>query len=176
MWYNLAANLIGPGDSMCWSRSSASGSVGVTSRWASSCCNNSTSSMLTPLQIDRLNFTCWQGGHRSCTTMGTFKQGMPFPAPLPCTTIGVILNPCKARLPLWISVTTMGRHTWSRVWKAVSRAMPETVRFAVTSFRSFGRVFVRHRGCYVRCRFDRCTACRRSCFCCWAWTGTQTGS
>jgi len=48
--------------------------------------------MFTPLQIDRLNLTCWQGKLPSCIAMGTFKWGMTFPAPLPYITIGDTLN------------------------------------------------------------------------------------
>jgi len=62
--------------------------------------------MLIPLQIDKLDSMCWQGGLPSRTTTGMLKWEMTSPVLLPYTTIGINLHPCEVPLPLFIPVTT----------------------------------------------------------------------
>jgi len=101
-----------------------------------------TSSMFTPLQIDRLNLTCWQarGKLPSCIAMGTFNWGMTLPAPLPYITIGDTLNDeiesmqgTASTLPHFSDYQGQAHKMACSKDSQQSDAF-ETVRFAATSF------------------------------------------
>ena len=132
--------------------------------------------MLTSLQIDWLNSMCWQGGLSSFTTTGMLKWEMTSHVLFPCTIIGNTLNPCNVPLPLCTSVILEWlrehielpaklidyflRNNKSNIDQnqgqahkiACSKGGQQcdafgTVRFAVTTFPSFGQVFARHAAC-----------------------------
>ena len=87
---------------------------------------------------------CSQGGLPSLTKTGMYTWEMTSPVLLLYATIGVTSNPCKVLLPICTSATIRVRLIRLRVAKGDAF---ETVRCAVTTFPSFGRVFARHVAC-----------------------------
>ena len=69
---------------------------------------------------------------------------MTSPVLLPYATIGVTLKPCKVPLPL---CTSAKAHKIACSKGGQQGDAFEIVRFAVTTFPSFGRVFARHVAC-----------------------------